>query len=272
MTIIQTIILGIIQGATEFIPVSSSAHLLLVPWLLQWKEKPSLGFDIVLHLGTLTAVLIYFRKDWLAMAKSALRQLTKRDSSDPNLKLLGLLILGTIPAAVIGGLFEGFFERVFESPLVASTMLFVTAGLLFAGERLGRQDRNLEEATWMDSLTIGLAQAVAIFPGISRSGATISAGRLRDLKRDSAARFSFLLSAPIILGTGVVHIVELTQTGVSSSELLMMVVGFIAALLSGYLVIRWLLGYLRTRSTAVFSVYCVAAGALCLIVMMVRGG
>lgn len=272
MTIVQVIILGIIQGATEFIPVSSSAHLLLVPWLLQWETIPSLGFDVILHLGTLLAVLIYFWKDWLAMVQSVLRWLTKRDSSDPNLKLLGLLILGTIPAAVIGGLFEDFFERVFESPLVASLMLFVTAGLLFAGERLGKQLRQPEELSWLDSLIIGLAQAVAILPGISRSGATMAAGRLRGLGRDSAARFSFLLAAPIILGTGVVHIFDLIETGVSSSELLPMVVGFVAALVSGYLVIRWLLGFLRSRSTAVFSIYCVAAGALCLIVLMARGG
>lgn len=272
MTLIQIIILGIIQGATEFIPISSSAHLLLVPWLLEWEVTPSLGFDVILHLGTLMAVLIYFWKDWLAMLQSVLRWLTKRDTSDPNLKLVGLLIVGTIPAAVIGGLFEDFFEQMFESPLVASLMLFVTAGLLFAGERLGTQQRKAEEMSWLDSLIIGLAQAVAIMPGISRSGATISAGRLRGLGRDAAARFSFLLAAPIILGTGVVHIVDLIETGVTSSEVVGMLIGFAAALLSGYLVIRWLLSFLRSRSTAIFSLYCVAAGTLCLIVLMMRGG
>ncbi len=272
MTIIQTIILGIIQGATEFIPVSSSAHLLLVPWLLQWKETPSLGFDIILHLGTLIAALAYFWKDWLAMFQSVLRWLTRRDSSDPNLRLLGLLALGTIPAAVIGGLFQSFFERVFENPLIASLMLFVTAGLLFVGERLGKQLREPEGLSWLDSLIIGLAQAVAIFPGISRSGATISAGRLRGLGRDAAARFSFLLAVPIILGTGMVHILDLAEAGVSSSEIAILLVGFAVSLVSGYLVIRWLLGFLRTRSTAVFSIYCVAAGALCLIMLLVRGG
>jgi undecaprenyl-diphosphatase len=272
VTIVQVIILGIIQGATEFIPISSSAHLMLVPWLLQWEVTPSLGFDIVLHLGTLVAALAYFWKDWLAMAQSALRWMAKRDSSDPNLKLLGLLILATIPAAVIGGLFQSFFERVFENPLVASLMLFVTAGLLFAGERLGKQERQPEELSRLDSLIIGLAQAVAILPGISRSGATMAAGRLRGLGRDAAARFSFLMAAPIILGTGLVHIFGLIETGMSSSELVTMLVGFAVSLVSGYLVIRWLLGFLRARSTAVFSVYCVAAGALCLIVLLVRGG
>lgn len=272
MTIIQIIMLGLIQGATEFIPVSSSAHLLLVPWLLQWEIIPSLGFDVILHLGTLTAVLIYFWKDWLAMGRSVLRWPVKRDSSDPNLKLVGLLILGTIPAAVIGGLFEDFFEEMFQNPLVASLMLFVTAALLFTGERLGKQQRELDETSWLDSLLIGLAQAVAIMPGISRSGATISVGLMRDMKRDAAARFSFLLAAPIILGTGVVHIFDLMDTGVSPSELVGMLVGFAAALVSGYLVIRWLLGFLRSRSTAVFSMYCVAAGVLCLVVYLVRGG
>ncbi|MBN1312668.1 MAG: undecaprenyl-diphosphatase UppP [Anaerolineae bacterium] len=270
MTIIQTIILGIIQGATEFIPISSSAHLLLIPWLLGW-NTPSLGFDIVLHLGTLGAVLIYFRKDWLAMAQGALRLLTKRDTGDPNLQLLGLLIVGTIPAAVIGGLFEDFFERVFQNPLIASLMLFVTAGLLFTGERLGKQSHDLENITWLDSIIIGFAQALAIFPGISRSGATIAAGRLRNLKRDSAARFSFMLATPIILGTGIIHLIDLFETGVASSEIVMLLVGFVTALISGYFVIRWLLNFLRTRSTAIFSIYCILAGIFCLIVLLVRG-
>ena len=271
MTVIQTIILGIVQGATEFIPISSSAHLLLIPWLLDWPVTPSLGFDVVLHLGTLVAVLIYFWKDWLAMAQGTLRLLTKRDTSDPNLKLLGLLIVGTIPAAVIGGLFEDFFERVFQSPLVASLMLFVTAGLLFVGERLGKENHDLENVSWLDSIIIGLAQALAIFPGISRSGATIAAGRLRNLKRDSAARFSFMLATPIILGTGIIHLIDLFETGIASSEIVVLLIGFVCALVSGYFVIRWLLSFLRSRSTAIFSVYCVMAGALCLIVLLVRG-
>ncbi|MBN1427371.1 MAG: undecaprenyl-diphosphatase UppP [Anaerolineae bacterium] len=271
MTIIQVIILGIIQGATEFIPISSSAHLLLIPWLLQWEETPSLGFDIILHLGTVMAVLIYFWRDWLAMAQSVLRWAIKRDNSDPNLKLLGLLILGTIPAAVIGGLFNDFFEQVFEYPLVASLMLFVTAGLLFIGERIGKQDRDPESMTWLDSLLIGLAQAIAIFPGISRSGATISAGRLRGLKRETAARFSFLLATPIILGTGIIHIFDLFETGINASETGALLIGFISAFVSGYLVIRWLLNFLRSRSTAIFSIYCVLAGTVCLIVLFARG-
>jgi undecaprenyl-diphosphatase len=272
VTIFQAIVLGILQGATEFIPVSSSAHLMLVPWLLEWNNPPSLGFDVILHLGTLAAVLIYFWKEWLAMAQSAIRWLVKRDSSDPNLKLLGLLVVGTIPAAVIGGLFEKLFEEIFQQPVIAAALLFVTAGLLFIGERLGKQDRTLESASWLDGLIIGAAQAVAIFPGISRSGATITAGRLRGLSRDTAARFSFLLAAPIILGTGIVHLIDLAQTGVSSSEILLLVAGFASALVTGYLVIHWLLGFLRARSTTIFSIYCVLAGALCLIVLMVRGG
>jgi len=270
VTIIEAIVLGITQGATEFIPISSSAHLVLVPWLFGW-DKPALTFDTTLHLGTLLAVLIYFRKDWLTMLAAIPRWLRTRNSNDPDLKLLGLIILGTIPAAVLGMLFEDFFESLFSQPVTTAAMLFVTAAILVVSERLGKLDRQLETLNWLDSVVVGLAQAAAIIPGISRSGATIAAGRLRNLQRDSAARFSFLLSAPIIFGAGISQLARLIHEGASLAGVAFLVAGFLSAFVSGYLVIWWLLGFLRTRSTYIFALYCVLAGAACLIIALLRG-
>lgn len=270
MTIIEAIVLGITQGATEFIPISSSAHLVLVPWLLGW-DKPNLTFDTTLHLGTLLAVLLYFRRDWLTMLAAIPRWLRTRNSNDPDLKLLGLIILGTIPAAVLGVLFENFFESLFSQPITTAIMLFVTAVILIISERLGKLSRQLETLNWLDSVVVGLAQAVAIIPGISRSGATIAAGRLRNLQRDSAARFSFLLSAPIIFGAGVSQFAGLIHEGLHLDAVALLVVGFLSAFASGYLVIWWLLGFLRTRPTYVFALYCALAGAACLTVALLRG-
>ena len=271
MTIIQAVLLGILQGATEFIPVSSSGHLVLIPWLLGW-ESPGLTLTVAVHAGTALAVLLYFWRDWLDMAQGALNWLRTRDSGTPAFRLLLLILLGSLPAAVVGGLFEDFFASVFERPLIAALMLMVTAAILIVGERLGGLTRQVGDLTWADSLFIGFAQALAIFPGVSRSGATIAAGRLRDMKRADAARFSFLLATPVIVGAGLLQLVKLIGAGVGSSETLMLLAGFVAALLTGYLVIRWLLHFLRTRSTLVFAVYCVLASAFSLAIFVIRGG
>src|SRR5574341_480083 len=256
MNTLQAAVLGIIQGLTEFIPVSSSAHLLLVPWLLGW-EIPSLSFDIVLHLGTLGAVLAYFRAEWLAIIRSMIRWLSKRDNSDPDIRLAFYLAIATVPAAVLGGLLHDFFETLFASPPTAALMLIITAVVLMLGERLGKQSRNLSELNLLDAILVGIAQAIAIVPGISRSGTTISAGRLRGLRRDAAARFSFLMAMPITLGVGIVQLADLAKSSIDQSLVLSMVIGFVSSLASGYLVIHWLLGVLRTRSTVVFAIYCV---------------
>ncbi|NDJ52776.1 MAG: undecaprenyl-diphosphate phosphatase, partial [Chloroflexi bacterium] len=188
MTIWQAILLGLLQGATEFIPVSSSGHLLLVPWLLGW-DPPGLTFSLAVHVGTALAVLAYFYQDWIAMASSTIMWIRERKPISGQAKLLALLIVGTIPAGVIGLMFEDFFERIFQSPLVGAIMLSVTALLLYAGERLGELTRKLNDLDWADAIFIGFAQALAIFPGISRSGATIAAGRSRNIERDAAAKF-----------------------------------------------------------------------------------
>jgi undecaprenyl-diphosphatase len=271
MNILQAIILGLVQGATEFIPVSSSGHLVLLPWLLGWPE-PGLAFDTTLHLGTLAAVLAYFWKDLLGMARAVVAGLARRDPWDrPESRLVWLLVLGTIPAAVLGFLFKDFFESVFSAPLAVAVLLLVTGLLLALGERLGQQERSLESLRWDDALLIGLAQAVAILPGISRSGATIATGLARSIRRQASARFSFLLAIPAILGSGLFQLLRLVEAGGWAAQAPGLVVGFAAAAVSGYLCIHFLLRYLQEHRLYAFSVYCWVFGAACLLVAFLRG-
>jgi undecaprenyl-diphosphatase len=269
MDIIQAILLGLLQGATEFIPVSSSGHLVLVPWLLKWGE-PGLVFDTVVHWGTLVAVLLYFWRDWWRLLTAWLRGLLRWDWRDPDARLLWWLIVGSIPAAVLGFLLESFFESLFGQPAWVSFFLLVTAGLLALSERLGRRRRALTDLGWLDALLIGLGQAVAIAPGISRSGATMAAGLFRDLERPAAARFSFLLATPVIFGAGLVQLLGLFGAPNAAAQAPALVVGFLAAAISGYLCIWGLLHYLQRGRLYPFAIYCACAGVFCLVVALLR--
>lgn len=269
MKIWQAMILGFVQGATEFIPVSSSGHLVLVPWLLGW-ELPGLAFDTLIHWGTLLAVLTYFWRDWWQLITAWLGSLVRRDWTRPQARLMWLLIVGSIPAAVLGFLLEGFFESLFGRPAWVSLFLLLTAALLLLGERLGRRVRSVGDLRWSDALLIGLGQAAAIAPGLSRSGATMAVGLLRDLERPAAARFSFLLSTPVILGAGLFQLLDLLQTSALSAYIPLLVAGFLAAAIGGYLCIWGLLRYLQRGRLVPFAVYCAVVGVLCLAVAWLR--
>jgi undecaprenyl-diphosphatase len=266
----QALLLGVLQGATEFLPVSSSGHLVLVPWLLGW-ESPGLAFDAVVHWGTALAVVAYLWRDWLALIQATLRSIQQRSLADPTARLAWFIVLGTIPAALIGYLLEDFFEGLFARPVAAAAFLLVTAAFLTASERLGRRERGLDTLTWPDALLVGLAQALAIFPGISRSGATIAGGLARGLKRESAARFSFLLATPIILGAGLFKMLDLAQEGNLAAQVPTLVVGFLAAAVVGFGCIHFLLRYLQRRRLYPFAVYCAVVGIACLLVALARG-
>jgi undecaprenyl-diphosphatase len=242
----------------------------IVPWLLGWQPS-GLTFTVVAHLGTATGVLIFFWNDWKEMAQSVFRWLRTGEAGEGT-RLAGLIVLGTIPTAIVGLLFQKQLEGMFDHPLIAILMLLVTALLLTVGERIGKLRRDVEDMTWVDSLIIGGTQVIAIVPGISRSGSTIAAGRIRDLKRADAARYSFLLATPLILGIGVIEMTQLIQAGSDMNQIAPLLAGFAAALISTYFVIRWLLNYLRTRSTTVFAVYCVAASLISLAVFFIRAG
>jgi undecaprenyl-diphosphatase len=273
MSLLQALTLGLVQGLTEFIPVSSSAHLVLVPWLLGWTFDPAaaFAFDVLVQLGTLVAVIVYFWRDLVTIVGGVLDGLLKRRPfATPEARLGWLVVLATIPAVLLGFLFKDFFESVFGSPVATAALLLVTATLLVAAERLGRPRRNLESLTWLDALVVGVAQAIAILPGVSRSGATIAGGLARGLERPAAARFSFLMSIPVMIGAGVLAANDLLALPNFGAYVLPILAGFLAALLVGYACIRWLLGYLARHSLYVFAAYCAAAGVLCLAVALLR--
>lgn len=269
MDLLQAIILGILQAATEFLPVSSSGHLVLVPWLLGWPE-PGLMFDTVVHWGTLLAVVVYFRRDLWRLGRAWLRGFLHWDWSDLDARLVWLLLLATVPAVIFGYALESVFESLFGKPEWVSIFLLVTAGMLALAEWRGRRTRVTGDLGWKDALVIGLAQAVAIAPGISRSGATISAGMLRGLKRPDAARFSFLLSIPIVLGAGLLPLLGLDSAADLQALLPALLAGFAVSAAVGYLVIGFLLRYLEHGTLYIFSLYCTWVGLSCLIVSWLR--
>jgi undecaprenyl-diphosphatase len=241
----------------------------LVPWLLGW-ESPGLVFTTVVHWGTLVAVLAYFWRDWLGLVTAWLQGLLHWDWRDPQARLMWLIILGSMPAVVIGCLLESFFESLFGKPISVSLFLLVTAGLLVLSERVGEQNREMSDLRWTGALAIGLAQAAAIAPGISRSGATLAAGLFRGLRRTDAARFSFLLATPVILGAGLVMLVDLFSSPDPLTQVPGLLAGFLAAAISGYLCIWGLLRYLQRGRLYPFAIYCACAGMLGLVVAWLR--
>jgi undecaprenyl-diphosphatase len=264
--IIRAIVLGIVQGATEFIPVSSSAHLVIVPWLLGWPD-PSLLFDTILHWGTLLALLLVFWQDVLAIVAATLQSLVRRSLADPNARLGWYIVLGTIPAVAVGFLFEDGIETLFGSALTAGSLLLVTAVLLAGSEYLTRRrsdGADVCKATWGQAVAVGCAQAVALAPGISRSGSTIATGLVAGMRREAAARFSFLLGMPAIFGAGLLQMIQVMHDGGSllTGQMPALVLGFLASALVGYGVIRGLLAYLRRHSLYLFAAYCMVLGLI----------
>jgi len=274
MTILQGIILGVIQGATEFIPVSSSGHLVLAPWLLGWQFEPeaAFAFDVLVQMGTLLAVIAYFWRDLREIALAMAAGLLQGKPLEESRARLGWLILAaTAPAGVIGLVFKDFFERNFGDPAQAAIQLLVTAALLAASEwMVGRAPRQ-EDPRLSDAIAIGFWQALSILPGISRSGATIAGGLTRGLRREAAARFSFLMSIPVMLGAGGLAFKDLVQDGGLSSLLPALIAGFLAAAVVGFATIAWLQRYLRAHPLYVFAAYCAAFGVACLLVAWLRG-
>ena len=277
---IQAIVLGIVQGLTEFIPISSSAHLIIVPWIMGWPD-PGLAFDAALHLGTLAAVLVYFIGDWLAIAKGLFASIRERRITGGHYRLLAWLILaGSVPGALAGVLLDDFVEEVFHGPggahatggiLMMAALILGLAALLLLAEIIARHTREMENVTWRDALIIGTAQALAVLPGVSRSGATITAGLLLGLKREAAARFSFLLATPLVAGAGLKKIYDLAKAGMPAADQTAFVLGLLAAAVSGYLCIALLLRYLQRNSTVPFVIYRVGLAAVLVAMALLRG-
>jgi undecaprenyl-diphosphatase len=259
VTLLQAIILGAVQGLTEFIPISSSGHLLLISWLFGWSPPP-LTFDVAVHWGTVLSVLAFFWRDWDELARAGVGAVRQRSLADPKARLLGWVVIAAIPAGLAGYFFEELFERTFKAPVAVAVFLLVTAALLTLGERLSRAERHLESLNWPTALAIGLAQAIAIFPGISRSGATIAAGRWWGMSREAAARFSFLLATPTILGAAIYKMGATALVGTLVPQIPAMLGGLLMATAVGYVCIRWLMRYLQRGSLRPFAIYCALVG------------
>jgi undecaprenyl-diphosphatase len=273
MSLIQALVLGIVQGLTEFIPISSSAHLVLVPAALGWRLEPDVAFvfDVLVQLGTLTAVVIYFRRDLVELVEQAIGGILRlRPFEDPMSREAWLLILATLPAVIAGLLLKDLVEQAFSNPTAVSGFLLLTALWLALTDRLGRRTRDMGNLNAADALWIGLAQAAALFPGVSRSGATIGGGLARHLDRPSAARFSFLMSIPVMLGASVIAGRDLIGLGELRPLVVPLAVGFLAAAAVGYVSIRWLLTYLSAHSLRVFVVYCALVGTVGVIAGLLR--
>jgi undecaprenyl-diphosphatase len=265
MDLFEAVILGIVQGLTEFLPVSSSAHLLMVPWLMGWQEPPFV-FDTSLHIGTLVALLVYFRKDVIELLKSFFRVLKTRNITDDKEGKLALLILiGTLPAGILGVVFEKMIEKNLHSPYVIVTTLIVLGIVLWAVDIKGKKNRDLDEVTLKDALFIGCAQAMALIPGTSRSGITMTAALLSNFNRETAARFSFLLSIPITAAAALFKLKDLFKMEITNDLMLNFTAGILVSGIVGFLCIKYLLKYLQTNSFAIFAVYRIIIGLILLL-------
>jgi undecaprenyl-diphosphatase len=269
MNIIEAIIFGTIQGAAEFLPISSSGHLALAHYFLG-AQASDLAFDVALHLGTLLAILVYFRDDFWQMGKAVLGLHKQHEETRRLQKMAFFIAMATVPGALAGLLLEKPAETYFRHPAMVAAALAGAGLLLLLADRAGKRTRNFEKITLGNALLIGLSQACAIIPGVSRSGSTITCGLALGLTRQAAVRFSFLLSAPIIFGAGVHEIPEIIKNGLLDGQAMIYLSGFLAAAISGYLFISFIMQYIRARSFAIFAYYRFLLAALVLIALFLE--
>lgn len=266
MTVFQALVLGILQGLAEFLPISSSAHLALAPWVFGWPE-PGLAVDVALHVGTLVAVLVYFRDEWIRLMVAALSIVRTQRIETVEQRRVVFLIVATIPGGIAGVLLNDYAESTFRSPVLIASSLAIMGVVLWLVDRMRPADRPLESIRWSDAILIGVAQAAAILPGVSRSGSTITAGRALALDRASAATFSFLMSMPIIAAAAVFKVPHLLRSGGASLPLL---VGVLASAISGWLAIAIVMRYVRSHSYGIFAAYRVVLGIAILALFYLR--
>ncbi|OGY21724.1 MAG: undecaprenyl-diphosphatase UppP [Candidatus Woykebacteria bacterium GWA1_44_8] len=271
--IIVAAFLGIVQGLTEFLPISSSGHLIVLPKLFGWQGVvDSLSFDVALHTGSTVAVVGFFWRDWLGMIGSFLKSAgggKNKVLADPSSRLLLLLILGSIPAAAAGLLFQDFIETNVRSVLLVGSMLIIFGFVLWWVDKVGEQKRSFKNVGWWDALLVGVAQAISLIPGVSRSGITITAARGASLNREAAVRFSFLLSTPAIVGATALTFKDYVEIG-SGNNFDIFLIGFVSAAISGWLAIKFLLAFVQKHNFNIFVIYRVIFG-LFLILWAIKG-
>ena len=272
MTILQAILMGIIQGVTEFLPISSSGHLVLTPNLFGWdiSSQEAFAFDIFLQAATLIAVISYFFNDLWRVVKETISAIQERSFESIDSKLGFYLIISTIPASIVGLSFNGFFEGLFSNPLITSFLLMLNAIILISAEKFGKNERRFNQLTWFDSLWVGFFQIMALLPGISRSGITITAGMFRNFERQSSAKYSFLISIPLLIGAGLNGFHRFLALPNTTMLFPMFVIGSIVSAIVGYLSIKWLIRFLEGRSLIYFAVYCIVFGIINLIIIVIK--
>ncbi len=268
MDLIQALVLGMVQGLGEFLPISSSAHLILTPWIFGWPDQ-GLAFDVALHWGTLLAVVAYFRKDIWHLIKGFVYSLfpsTRDLQSNTYQKLAWLILVATIPAAIVGKLLESEVETAFRNPLLIAGTMSVMGILLYLADRYGSKLKTISDIRWLNAVLVGLGQAAAIVPGFSRSGSTITVGLLQGLTRKDAATFSFLMAVPITLGAGLLKLSDIVHIQNHAQ----VAVGFVSSAVFGFLAIKYMLRYVSNRSFAVFTVYRLALALLIIVIYFLR--
>jgi undecaprenyl-diphosphatase len=267
MTEFQALVMGLVQGLSEFLPISSSAHLALTPWFFGW-DDPGLAFDVALHIGTLVAVAWYFRREWVALARSAVSIAGKRRVETPDEWKFVFLVVATIPAGIAGLLFEDLAETTFRSPKLIAINLMIMGVALYLVDRLAKRDRPLKEMTVRDAIIIGFVQCLALVPGVSRSGSTITGARFLGFDRQSAAVFSFLMSFPVTLAAAVL---KAPDAFAGSTEASTIFIGIVAAAVSSWLAIAVLLRFVSRYSFGIFAAYRLVLGVVILATLAARG-
>lgn len=270
---LQAAFLGIIQGLTEFIPISSSGHLVLVPKLFGWNtfvttKGMTTAFDVALHMGTLLALLVFFRHEWVSLIKAFFRSFRHRpaDWSRP-MRVAWMLVLASIPAAIAGALLNNVIEGHLRAPLTVAIFLLFGAGVMIAAETLGSRSREFKQLNAKDATVVGFAQVLALAPGVSRSGITISAGMLDNLDREAATHFAFLMSAPIIAGSGLYEAVKIARDGFPAHGPGVFAAGFITSAVAGFLAINWMMNFMKKHTLKPFIIYRIALAVLVFIVL-----
>ena len=269
--LVQAVVLGIVQGLTEFLPVSSSGHLIVVPALLGWHDPfiDSLAFSVMLHIATLLALLIYFRSDWLRLIPAGLAAIRDRSlGGDPDRRLAWLLAVATIPAVIVGVLLNDKIETVFREPRLVAVTLILGAAILFVADRVGSRNKGIDSISFPVAAGIGVAQALALVPGVSRSGISISAGLFAGLRREEAARFSFLMATPITAAAAAYEVLKVVRGEGVAMQVGPMAAGLVMSFAFGVLAIAVLLRFLRTRSTDIFVAYRLVLAAVVLFVWL----
>lgn len=251
MTIIQAIVYGIVQGIGEFLPISSTAHLVLIPWLLGWGD-PGVAFDVALHLGTAAAVIIFFWKDWIKLIKAGLSEPKSTDG-----RLFWLIMIATVPGALFGVALDKYMEG-FRNAALIGVMLIIMGIVLYYADKVGKNEVQLEKIGLKRSVLVGISQVLAIIPGVSRSGITMSMGRAMGVEKESIAKFTFLLSAPIILGDGLYHAIKIKDTPIQAVPF---IVAILTAGIVGALAINFLLNYVKKKGYGIFAIYRFIFGA-----------